>query len=261
MAVNPVLRQLVADGKATKNAQSGTQTKMTAAKSAAQSTPMRRSLSNQQKTTSGTKKTDALTSAIISTNQKAAQKKTNTAERGSKHYTNRANQQRRAQAQVVANQIKKNNAERANKYSLGKGVAGAVAKGVNQAAQGVASTLALAEDVALAPLELFSGQQLGELSDTAPLNKLAQRIKNEGQETQKKYADNVAKGGKAAELLDKYGAATVAAVPQAVMAYLTAGASAGASTAGLGAQAAAEMTPSMAGTIRRGVTAMAKEPN
>lgn len=261
MAVNPVLRQLVADGKATKNAQSGTQTKMTAAKSAAQSTPMRRSLSNQQKTTSGTKKTDALTSAIISTNQKAAQKKTNTAERGSKHYTNRANQQRRAQAQVVANQIKKNNAERANKYSLGKGVAGAVAKGVNQAAQGVASTLAMAEDVLLSPFELLSGQQLGDLSDTAPLNKLAQRIKNEGQETQKKYADNVAKGGKAAELLDKYGAATVAAVPQAVMAYLTAGASAGASTAGLGAQAAAEMTPSMAGTIRRGVTAMAKDPN
>ncbi len=261
MAVNPVLRQLVADGKATKNAQSGTQTKMTAAKSAAQSTPMRRSLSNQQKTTSGTKKTDALTSAIISTNQKAAQKKANTAERGNKHYTNRANQQRRAQAQVVANQIKKNNAERANKYSLGKGVAGAVAKGVNQAAQGVASTLALAEDVALAPFELFSGQKLGDLSDTAPLNKLSQRIKNEGQETQKKYAGNVAKGGKAAELLDKYGAATVAAVPQAVIAYLTAGASAGASTAGIGAQAAAEMTPSMAGTIRRGVAAMAKDPN
>lgn len=219
MAVNPVLRQLVADGKATKNAQSGTQTKMTAAKSAAQSTPMRRSLSNQQKTTSGTKKTDALTSAIISTNQ------------------------------------------RANKYSLGKGIAGAVAKGVNQAAQGVASTLAMAEDVLLSPFELLSGQKLGDLSDTAPLNKLSQRIKNEGQETQKKYAGNVAKGGKAAELLDKYGAATVAAVPQAVMAYLTAGASAGASTAGLGAHAAAEMTPSMAGTIRRGVAAMAKDPN
>lgn len=261
MAVNPVLRQLVADGKAMKNAQSGTQTKMTAAKSAAQSTPMRRSLSNQQKTTSGTKKPDALTSAIISANQKAAQKKPHTAERGSKHYTNRANQQRRAQAQVVANQIKKNNAERANKYSLGKGVAGAVAKGVNQAAQGVASTLALAEDVLLSPFELLSGQKLGDLSDTAPLNKLSQRIKNEGQETQKKYADNVAKGGKAAELLDKYGSATVAAVPQAVMAYLTAGASAGASTAGLGAQAAAKMTPSMAGTIRRGVAAMAKNPN
>lgn len=261
MAVNPVLRQLVADGKAMKNAQSGTQTKMTAAKSAAQSTPMRRSLSNQQKTTSGTKKPDALTSVIISANQKAAQKKPHTAERGSKHYTNRANQQRRAQAQVVANQIKKNNAERANKYSLGKGVAGAVAKGVNQAAQGVASTLALAEDVLLSPFELLSGQKLGDLSDTAPLNKLSQRIKNEGQETQKKYADNVAKGGKAAELLDKYGSATVAAVPQAVMAYLTAGASAGASTAGIGARAAAEMTPSMAGTIRRGVTAMAKDPN
>lgn len=113
MAVNPVLRQLVADGKATKTAQSGTQTKMTAAKSAAQANPVLRSLNNQQKTaagtqktTSGAKKTDALTSAIISTNQKAAQKNTATAERGSKHYTNRANQQRRAQAQVVANTVK-----------------------------------------------------------------------------------------------------------------------------------------------------------
>lgn len=106
MAVNPVLRQLVADGKATKTAQSGTQTKMTAAKSAAQANPVLRSLNNQQKTTSGAKKTDALTSAIISTNQKAAQKKTATTERGSKHYTNRANQQRRAQAQVVANVVK-----------------------------------------------------------------------------------------------------------------------------------------------------------
>lgn len=210
--------------------------------------------------TSSTKKTDALTSAIVATNQKAAQK-TVPAERGNKHNTNRANQQRRAQAQVVSNQIKKNNAERANKYSLGKGLAGAAAKGVNQAAQGIASTLALAEDVALAPFELFSGQKLGDLSDTAPLNKLSQRIKNEGQETEQKYAANVAKGGKAAQLLDKYGAATVAAVPQAVMAYLTAGASTGASAASLGAQATAEMAPSVANTVRQGVTAMAKGPN
>lgn len=253
MAVNPVLRQLVAEGKATANAQSGTQTKMTAAKAAAQSKPAKRTTSNQQSTA---RKPDALTSAIISTNQKAA-----TAERGSKHSANRANQQRRAQAQVVSNQIKKNNAERANKYSLGKGLAGAAAKGVNQAAQGIASTLAFAEDVALAPLELLSGQKLGELSDTAPLNKLSQRIKNEGQETEQKYAANVAKGGKAAQLLDKYGAATVAAVPQAVMAYLTAGASTGASAASLGAQATAEMAPSVANTVRQGVTAMAKDPN
>lgn len=253
MAVNPVLRQLVAEGKATANAQSGTQTKMTAAKAAAQSKPAKRTTSNQQSTA---RKPDALTSAIISTNQKAA-----TADRGSKHSENRANQQRRAQAQVVSNQIKKSNAERANKYSLGKGLAGAAAKGVNQAAQGIARTLALAEDVALAPLELFSGQKLGELSDTAPLNKLSQRIKNEGQETEQKYAANVAKGGKAAQLLDKYGAATVAAVPQAVMAYLTAGASTGASAASLGAQATAEMAPSVANTVRQGVTAMAKDPN
>lgn len=202
------------------------------------------------------KKNDALISAIVATQKSSA-----ASSPGSRHKTNRANQLRRAQSQVVADQIRKNNAERANKYSLGKGIASVAAKGVNQAAQGIANTLAFAEDVALSPFELLSGQQLGDLSDTGLFNKLSQRIKAEGQEAQEKYADNVAKGGKAAELFDKYGSATVAAVPQAVMAYLTAGASAGASTAGLGAQAAAEMSPSIAGTIRRGVTEMAKDPN
>lgn len=202
------------------------------------------------------KKNDALISAIVATQKNSA-----ASSPGSRHKTNRANQLRRAQSQVVADQIRKNNAERANKYSLGKGIASVAAKGVNQAAQGIANTLAFAEDVALSPFELLSGQQLGDLSDTGLFNKLSQRIKAEGQEAQEKYADNVAKGGKAAELFDKYGSATVAAVPQAVMAYLTAGASAGASTAGLGAQAAAEMSPSIAGTIRRGVTEMAKDPN
>ena len=146
------------------------------------------------------------------------------------------------------------------KYSVGKGIAGATMKGINQAAQGIADTLALAEDVALSPFELVSGQQLGDLSDSGLANKLQRRIRNEGQEIENKYAANVERGGKAAEIFDKYGASTVAAVPQAVAAVLTSGASLGATSATLAKTAATEMAPSIANTIRNSVLAMGKDP-
>ena len=146
------------------------------------------------------------------------------------------------------------------KYSVGKGIAGATMKGINQAAQGIADTLALAEDVALSPFELVSGQQLGDLSDSGLANKLQRRIRNEGQEIEDKYAANVKRGGKAAEIFDKYGASTVAAVPQAVAAVLTSGASLGATPATLAKTAATEMAPSIANTIRNSVFAMGEDP-
>lgn len=146
------------------------------------------------------------------------------------------------------------------KYSVGKGIAGATMKGINQAAQGIADTLALAEDVALSPFELVSGQQLGDLSDSGLANKLQRRIRNEGQEIENKYAANVERGGKAAEIFDKYGALTVAAAPQAVAAVLTSGASLGATSTTLAKTAATEMAPSIANTIRNSVFAMGKDP-
>lgn len=146
------------------------------------------------------------------------------------------------------------------KYSVGKGIAGATMKGINQAAQGIADTLAFAEDIALSPFELVSGQQLGDLSDSGLANKLQRRIRNEGQEIENKYAANVERGGKAAEIFDKYGASTVAAVPQAVAAVLTSGASLGATSTTLAKTAATEMTPSIANTIRNSVLAMGKDP-
>lgn len=149
---------------------------------------------------------------------------------------------------------------RQQKYSVGKGIAGATMKGINQAAQGIADTLALAEDVALSPFELVSGQQLGDLSDSGLANKLQRRIRNEGQEIENKYAANVERGGKAAEIFDKYGASTVAAVPQAVAAVLTSGASLGATPTTLAKTAATEMAPSIANTIRNSVLAMGKDP-
>ena len=146
------------------------------------------------------------------------------------------------------------------KYSVGEGIAGATMKGINQAAQGIADTLALAEDVALSPFELISGQQLGDLSDSGIANKLQRRIRNEGQEIENKYAANIERGGKVAATFDKYGASTVAAVPQAVAAVLTSGASLGATSTTLAKTAATEMAPSIANTIRNSVLAMGKDP-
>lgn len=146
------------------------------------------------------------------------------------------------------------------KYSVGEGIAGATMKGINQAAQGIADTLELAEDVALSPFELISGQQLGDLSDSGLANKLQRRIRNEGQEIENKYAANIERGGKVAATFDKYGASTVAAVPQAVAAVLTSGASLGATSTTLAKTAATEMAPSIANTIRNSVLAMGKDP-
>ena len=150
--------------------------------------------------------------------------------------------------------------DRSGQYSLRKGLESVVLKGGQQVAQAAGNTAALAEDLILAPFELFSGQELGSLSDNAPFNTWARGIQREGQELQDKYAGNVAKGGKAAELLDRYGASTVAAVPQAVLAMLTSGGSMAASTAGLSSTAASELAPGVANTIRRSIAAAAKDP-
>lgn len=150
--------------------------------------------------------------------------------------------------------------DRSNQYSLRKGLESVVLKGGQQVAQAAGNTAALAEDLVLAPFELFSGQELGSLSDNAPFNTWVRGIQREGQELQDKYAGNVAKGGKAAELLDRYGASTVAAVPQAVLAMLTSGGSMAASTAGLSSTAASELAPGVASTIRRSIAAAAKDP-
>ena len=150
--------------------------------------------------------------------------------------------------------------DRSGQYSLRKGLESVALKGGQQIAQAAGNTAAFAEDLFLAPFELFSGQELGAISDTAPFNTWAKGIQRNGQELQEKYAENIAKGGKAAELFDTYGSATVAAVPQAVLALMTSGASEAGTAAGLASTAAKELSPSVLNTVRSAVTEAAKDP-
>lgn len=146
-------------------------------------------------------------------------------------------------------------------YSFGKSVEGAVVKGLEQVARFGGDTFALAEDIALAPFELLSGNDLGTFSDKGLLNRWAADIRKEQEAVEKHYAPNAARGGKAAQIFEDLGASTVAALPQAVLALLTGGGSAAAqTTAGLTGTAAQAVSPGVAATVQGAVRSMAKNP-
>lgn len=158
--------------------------------------------------------------------------------------------------------VQDNKDEEEQKYSLGKGIAGVTRQGIQQVAQGFADTLAFGEDLFWSPYELLTGQQLGSVSDRKPLNRLAGGVREETQAVYDKYASNVEAGGTAAKIFDEYGTATIASIPQALMALMTAGASATAqTTAGLTQAATKALNPGTVNTVRNAVTSMAKDPN
>lgn len=158
--------------------------------------------------------------------------------------------------------VQDNKDEEDQKYSLGKGIAGVTRQGIQQVAQGFADTLAFGEDLFWSPYELLTGQQLGSVSDRKPLNRLAGGVREETQTVYDKYASNVEAGGTAAKIFDEYGTATIAAIPQALMALMTAGTSATAqTTAGLTQAATKALNPGTVNTVRNAVTSMAKDPN
>lgn len=158
--------------------------------------------------------------------------------------------------------VQDNKEEEEQKYSLGKGIAGVARQGIQQVAQGFADTLAFGEDVFWSPYELLTDQQLGSVSDSKPLNRLAGGVREETQAVYDKYASNVEAGGTAAKIFNDYGTATIAALPQALMALMTAGTSATAqTTAGLTQAATKALNPGTVNTVRNAVTSMAKDPN
>lgn len=144
-------------------------------------------------------------------------------------------------------------------YNVGQGLAKAGQIGLTQIAKAGSSAGAWLEN------------QLGNFAregtngywdpDTSKwlFNRWNQAIDAEAQGVQQRYAENTQRGGRAAEVFEDMGAATVATIPQAVAAGLTGGASAAAQAGALAERAAA--TPGLVGTISRGMRAMAKDPN
>ncbi len=152
-----------------------------------------------------------------------------------------------------------NTASAAGKYNVGQGLAKAGQMGLTQIAKVGSSAGAWIENL----LGDFAREGSNGYWDPDTSNWLFNRwnraIDAEAQGVQQRYAENTARGGKAAQVFEDLGAATVAALPQAGAALLTGGASAAAQAGALAENAAA--SSGLVSTISRSMRAMAKDPN
>lgn len=145
-------------------------------------------------------------------------------------------------------------AERPDDKETGKGM---LWKGVTQAANGFAQTLGW-----------LPGNALKELGwENNPFSNLAEAQQQIADAAQEYYGKNMQNGTKGQKIADEIGTSTVAALPQAIMAMMTMGGSAGAQLATGGARAAATL-PGVVGnaktsavTAQQMAQAMAKDPN
>lgn len=145
---------------------------------------------------------------------------------------------------------------RQEEFSPLKLVGGTLLKGADEFVSGLTSTAAWLENATLG--KLFPGTT--ENSFIQWLNDVVQGDKEYNQD---RFAGNVEAGGKAAEIVDKYGTATAAAVPQAALALMTAGGSTAVqgTTAGLEATAsAAQAGTGVLNALKSSVSAMSKDP-
>lgn len=145
---------------------------------------------------------------------------------------------------------------------------GTIVKGADQAVSGITATL-----------DWLIGNPLKALGwESNPISEWNKYAQTNKEANEAYYAKNLANGSKAQKIVDEYGSATVAAIPQAIVAMMTAGSSLGAQGAGVltaggtqlaGTEAAAAASAAMnsskvagaAKTVRDITTAMAKDKN
>lgn len=145
---------------------------------------------------------------------------------------------------------------------------GTIVKGADQAVSGITATL-----------DWLIGNPLKALGwESNPISEWNKYAQTNKEANEAYYAKNLANGSKAQKIVDEYGSATVAAIPQAIVAMMTAGSSLGAQGAGAltaggtqlaGTEAAAAASAAMnsskvagaAKTVRDITTAMAKDKN
>ena len=145
------------------------------------------------------------------------------------------------------------------KYNYGQGLAKAGQIGLTQIAKAGSSVGAWAENMLGAFIKEGSNGVVAPDTSKWLFNRWNQAIDAEAEGVRQKYAENTARGGRAAEVAEDLGAATVAALPQAVAAMLTGGASSVMTAEQLAARAAA--SPGIVNTISTSMRTMAKDPN
>jgi hypothetical protein len=144
-------------------------------------------------------------------------------------------------------------------YNYGQGLAKAGQIGLTQIAKAGSSVGAWAENMLGAFIKEGSNGIVAPDTSKWLFNRWNQAIDAEAEGVRQKYAENTARGGRAAEVAEDLGAAIVAALPQAGAAILTGGASSVMTAEQLAARAAA--SPGIVNTISTSMRTMAKDPN
>lgn len=144
-------------------------------------------------------------------------------------------------------------------YNYGQGLAKAGLLGLSQIAKVGTSAGARAENLLGAFIKEGSNGVVAPDTSKWLFNRWNQNVDAEAEAIRQKYAENTARGGRAAEVAEDLGAATAAAVPRAVAAILTGGASSVMTAEQLAARAAA--SPGIVNTISTGMRTMVKDPN
>ena len=172
-------------------------------------------------------------------------------------------QEQRRQAQVdldtdavarIDKQLELLRSEDGTGFSAGKLAYGTIQQGADRAVTGIVRTAAQYVEK---PLMTAVGAVLGdpEMPDRAPLRKLSGWMDSRAEQRQAEYQENADKGGKAAQTINKWGTATAAALPAAIMAVMSGGTSAGAQ-----AISTVEKAGGLASTVKNVVGTMAKDP-
>ena len=131
---------------------------------------------------------------------------------------------------------------------------GAILKGTDTAMSGLTSTANMLVGDAITE----AGQLVGQDWSGNPIKALNNRLQEAKVTNQNYFQGNVDAGGKAAKIADELGTATVAAVPQALLAIATAGG--GATTKGLEVVAKASGKSGILNTIGQATGTMLKDP-
>lgn len=137
---------------------------------------------------------------------------------------------------------------------------GTVLQGLDQFAQGASATLAAAEGLVTKPLGLVLGNN--ELYKDGLFYVWNEKIKEEQKQAADYFEPEYQKAGKAGEIIQKFGPSTVAAIPQAALAFFTAGQSLAAqgTTAALQSASAAAQGAGIAQTASTAMLQAAKNP-
>ena len=116
---------------------------------------------------------------------------------------------------------------------------GVVLQGADQAATGITSTLSMLEGAVMKPMGALLGND--QLYESGPFHTLNDYMQEAKEANEEHFTPEYKKAGRVGEVLGDFGPSVVAAIPQAALAFLTAGTSAAAQGTTAGVQAAGQV--------------------